>query len=161
MIFKKDFRGGEMISDTEREKARRVLEHLDKVNAKRDIPDGTKTGNSEKIEVMIGKSETVELPDSAAAALEKVLGRIAEGKRVRVVDIDTPMSTQEAADYLNVSRPFLVKLLEEGKILFTKVGNRRRVDVESLIAFKERNREARLKALKALAQQAQETDMGY
>ena len=77
-----------------------------------------------------------------------------------LIPIDAEMTTQEAADYLNVSRPHLVKLLEAGDIKFHKVGSHRRVRFK-MRTYKEQAAAGRAKALDELAAQAQELGLGY
>ena len=76
--------------------------------------------------------ETVELPPSVAALLLEILEDMAAGSAVAVLRRDTELTTQQAADYLNVSRPFLVGLLEAGEVPFRRVGTHRRVRFEDL-----------------------------
>lgn len=80
--------------------------------------------------------EAVTLPRQAVDALMSALGSIAAGHGVRVISIDDELTTQEAASILNVSRPFLIKLLDEGKIAYRKVGSHRRVRTDSLMRYK-------------------------
>jgi excisionase family DNA binding protein len=91
----------------------------------------------------------------------KTFSYIAKGKSVVITPEPTEFSTQQAADFLKVSRPFLIKLLETGEITFRKVGKHRRVRFEDLLSFKQRIDEKRLKILAKLAEQAQELDLVY
>jgi len=107
------------------------------------------------------KPHTLVLPTSALRLLVDILGELAIGNAVKVVPVHAELTSQEAADMLNVSRPHLVKMLEEGAIPFTKTGRHRRIRVSDLMAFKQRREDESQEAMDALAQQAQELGMGY
>jgi excisionase family DNA binding protein len=98
---------------------------------------------------------------SALRLLVAALTEIGEGNAVSIIPIHAELTTQEAADVLNVSRPFLVQLLERGEMPFHKIGTHRRVRYVDVIAYKERIDSDRNKSLDALAEQAQELKMGY
>ncbi len=104
---------------------------------------------------------SVSIPTSALRLLLDVLTEIGQGNAVSIIPIHAELTTQEAADVLNVSRPFLVQLLEKGDIPFHKIGTHRRVRYQDVIAYKNRIDAERRKALDELAAQAQELGMGY
>ena len=108
-----------------------------------------------------GAAHSVRIPVSALRLLVTVLTEIGEGNAVSVIPIHTELTTQEAADMLHVSRPFVVQLLERGEIPFHKIGTHRRVRYQDVIAYKNRIDAERSKSLDELAEQAQKLKMGY
>ena len=101
------------------------------------------------------------LPRQALALLRDLLVEMAQGNAVTIVPTHAVLTTQEAANILNVSRPHLVKLLEEGAIPFSKTGTHRRIRYQDLLAYSKQRTQESKAALDKLASQAQEHDMGY
>jgi excisionase family DNA binding protein len=81
-------------------------------------------------------AEKIKVPITALKLLAAILRTLSEGRSVAVVASATEMTTQAAAEMLGCSRPFLIRILEEGKIPFTKVGRHRRIKVEDVIQYK-------------------------
>ena len=100
--------------------------------------------------------EEVALPASLARALRHLVGHLARGQAVTLVPLDRELTSQQAADLLNVSRPYLVRLLERGDIPFTRVGRHRRVRLDDVLVYRERRDTERLDALKDLTRLSQE-----
>ncbi|WP_125778310.1 helix-turn-helix domain-containing protein [Antribacter gilvus] len=97
------------------------------------------------VHLRFGDGADVVVPRTALAALAEVLSSFAQGEGVAVLPVQSELTTQQAADALNVSRPFLIGLLEAGKIEYRTVGTHRRVRAASLVAY-EREDSARRRA---------------
>ena len=108
-----------------------------------------------------GSEQTVDIPAAAFYLLVDILSQMAQGNAVTLIPIHAELTTQEAADILNVSRPFLVKLIESGELPCRRVGRHRRIRFEDLMNYKQLVDGQRMQALDELAAQAQELNMGY
>ena len=94
---------------------------------------------SENPEIEIEETEEkIKIPLHALKLLAEILKATSQGKTISVVPIATEMTTQAAAEFLGCSRPHLVKLLEDGKIAFTKVGKHRRVQFEDVANYRKK-----------------------
>lgn len=107
------------------------------------------------------RAHEVELPTSALRLLEEILAGLAGGNAIKIVPIHAELTTQEAADLLNVSRPHLIKLLEDGELPFHRTGKHRRVRLADLMQFRETRERASEQAMEELSRQTQELGMGY
>jgi len=107
------------------------------------------------------EAHSVELPTTALRLLVEILAELAAGNAVQVVPVHAELTTQEAADMLNVSRPHLIKLLESGELPFHKTGKHRRVRFADLMAYKTQRSLDSEQAMAELAEQAQQQRMGY
>ena len=103
----------------------------------------------------------ITVPRKALELLQFILSSMAQGKAVSLITSDSEVTTQQAADILNVSRPHLVKLLEQGALPFKKVGSHRRILLEDLLAYESKQKKQREQQLQLLADQAQELHLGY
>lgn len=109
----------------------------------------------------LDNSPLLRLPPKVLRLIADLLGSLAEGKAVAIVPKDLDITTQEAAMFLNISRPYLVRLLEDGKIPFHKVGTHRRIRFEDVVQYKEGRMRKSSDALQELVDQAQELGLGY
>lgn len=101
------------------------------------------------------------MPVTALRMLVDVLTELGEGNTVKLVPIHAELTTQEAADLLNVSRPTLIKLLDDGEIPFHRSGNRRKVRFVDLHQYQDDLKHKRLQALEELTALDQELGRGY
>lgn len=104
------------------------------------------------------RSADVDLPPAVARLVLDLLEAIGKGCAVTLVPSGADLSTQQAADMLDVSRPFLVKLLETREIPHHKIGTHRRIRAEDLLAYKHRRDKTRTAARTRLARLGQESD---
>ena len=94
--------------------------------------------HSEQTEIKIEESKNkIRIPLSALKVLAEVLKAMGEGKMISIVPIAAEVTTQAAAEILGCSRPYVVKLLEEGRIPFVKVGKHRRIKFEDVMKFQQ------------------------
>ena len=100
--------------------------------------------------------ERIKIPLSALKLLGEILEAMSKGKPFSLVPIATEVTTQKAAEILGCSRPHFVKLLEEGKIDFTKVGKHRRVKFEDVMNYKRKMKEAQKKHIIEIMQSDEE-----
>jgi excisionase family DNA binding protein len=108
-----------------------------------------------------GRSVSVTVPREAFELFLEVLGQMANGNAVTIMPVHAELTTQQAADLLNVSRPFFVGLLDEGKIPFRLVGAHRRVRVADLVEYKQKDEAHRKAVLDELTAEAEKHGLGY
>jgi excisionase family DNA binding protein len=121
--------------------------------------DSAGAGALKDLEASMGQLDSaalLRLPPQVLQMIADLLGALVEGKAVSIVPKEMELTTNEAAHFLNVSRPYLIGLLEAGKIRFHKVGSHRRIRYEDASRYKEEQRKKSNEALQALADQAQE-----
>lgn len=130
--------------------------------AREALADYARQGRSLKLRIAeSAEDQPIELPASVVTLLVDVLAAVAAGSDVAIVPRKTELTTVEAADLLNVSRPFLIRLLDAGAIPHRKVGTHRRIQLEDVLAYKDRDDQEREAVLDQLVREAQEQDMGY
>lgn len=106
-------------------------------------------------------SEKVTVPREAFNLFIRILAEMANGNAITIVPVHAELTTQQAADLLNVSRPFLIGLLESKKIPFRTVGTRRRVRFADLLEYKRKENAEGKHVLDELAAEAQKLKLGY
>ncbi|OKH37842.1 DNA-binding protein [[Phormidium ambiguum] IAM M-71] len=123
----------------------------------------TQSKSTQQIKVVEedGTERVVEIPATAFHLLVDILSQMAQGNAVTLIPIHAELTTQEAADILNVSRPFLIKLIESGELPYRKVGRHRRICFKDVMKYKQQIDNQRMQVLDELVAQAQELNMGY
>ena len=112
-----------------------------------------------KVRVMEKADVVVPLPARAVELIVSFLQAMAEQKPVSVIPHTAELTTQQAADFLNVSRPHLIGLLEKGEIPFGKVGTHRRIRVADLFDYKRQSDESRRAAIRKMVAEAQKHEL--
>jgi excisionase family DNA binding protein len=119
-------------------------------------------GSGERARLRLVDGDTdVTVPVAAIRMLVDILSQMAQGNAVSLVPVHAELTTQQAADLLNVSRPYLIKQLETGEIPFHKLGRHRRIRFADLMAYKERIDSDSREAADVLSAEAQDMGMGY
>lgn len=133
------------------------------VDAVRELSAYARSHKPQQVEIIASGDHTarVTVPVEAFDLLVDVLSHLANGHGVTIMPVKAELTTQQAAEILNVSRPYVIKLLEDGAIPHRKVGTHRRIQLEDLLTYKRRDDEERDAVLDALAADAQEAGMGY
>lgn len=133
----------------------------DDVARARQVLQALTAGPSGELTILLGDGKEITLPRTATPLIADLLAEIAQGHAVSIVPLHDDLTTQEAADRLNVSYTYLVGLLENGAIPYHEVGTHRRIRPEDLSAFKAASDARRDRAMDELAAQAQAEGMGY
>ena len=117
--------------------------------------------NVNEVKVRLGAEDddVITLPAVAVRMLQEMLFEMSRGNSVTLIPLHAEFTTQDAADFLNVSRPFVVKLLEQGVIPFHMVGSHRRIRFQDLLQYKSQSDEAAKKAVDELQQLSEELDL--
>lgn len=117
-------------------------------------------GPSARLRVVDGDNE-IEVPVAALRMLVDILANMAEGNAISIVPIHAELTTQQAADFLGVSRPHVVALVERGELAHHKTGTHRRIYFKDVLAYQAHRLTQGKTALNELAEQAQKLGMGY
>ncbi len=107
------------------------------------------------------KTESIEVPDQVLKIIRRVIGILAEGRAFTLIPQEQELTTQQAADILNVSRPYLNKLIDLEEIPCRRVGRNRRVKFSDLMEYKQKQTRTSDEALQRLADEAQKLGLGY
>ena len=114
---------------------------------------------SSQLRLVASNGEEIVIPESVYSLLGQVVRAMASGQVISIVPHNRTLTTQQAADILNVSRPFLVKLLENGEIPYIKVGSHRRILFQDLMVYKEQRKVKRRKLLDQLIEMTEEAGL--
>ncbi len=140
-------------ADTDKELAKRSLKSFRKISKEF-------RNKAKSIEFAVkGDGTTIQFPVSALDGIETILKNLAEGKRSEILSEKQYMTTQQAADYLDVSRPFVIRLMESGKLPFKKVGRHRRVLFSELKKYDEKQQQITLKKMQQLSEESQKLNL--
>lgn len=141
-------------SQQDQEQAKQVQRHLAQLGV----------GDSGRCQLRLqtpSGEETVELPHAVIGLLNRILSEMADGNAMTLVPVHAELTTSQAADLLNISRPHFIKLLESGAVPFTKVGSHRRIRAEEVLRYREQRIAQRREVLQQLTEEAERLGLGY
>lgn len=119
-----------------------------------DLPD------KDRANIKMGNEDLI-VPRQAIELLRDILAGMSAGKTINIVPMASELTTQQAADFLNVSRPYLIGLLEQGEINYTLVGSHRRIRFDDLLAYREKMVNNSKAAMDELMKLSRELGIGY
>lgn len=123
----------------------------------RDVEDLLRQTTAQRRPRLVGADgEAIEIPEPVYRLLRQMVPHLLKGHALTLVPLHQQLTTQEAADLLNVSRPFLIGLLERGEVPYTKTGKHRRIRYGDLMQYKRQRDATRRRALDRLAELGQE-----
>ncbi|MGA7779308.1 MAG: helix-turn-helix domain-containing protein [Paraburkholderia sp.] len=108
-----------------------------------------------------GEHPSVDVPPAALKLIGQLLGAMSEGRSITIMPANREFTTVEAAHFLNVSRPFVIKEIEEGRLQHRMVGTHRRIAFDDLVEYANKMREKQAAALDRLADNARELGLDY
>ena len=121
-----------------------------------ELSTALRTPDNAHYELIGPGGERHRIPQAVVSGLARMAEVLARGDAVTIVPVGTVMTTQQAADLLNVSRQYLVRLLDEGKLPYDRTGKHRRLKIEDVLAYKQRRdveRDAQLDELAKLTEE--------
>lgn len=121
--------------------------------------EGIITKNKSTPKLVDPDGGTFELPQSVFLVLKQIIYHMMHGRAIFIVPADKELTTQEAADILKVSRPYLIGLLERGKIPYSKVGSHRRIRFADIMHYQEIRERERERGIEEIARISQETGL--
>ena len=148
-----------LIKRTTKEDQKIALSSLPDIQA---VSKRIKSSQKKGVKIKIQESdEFLTIPKKALTFLADIIQNMAEGKTISIIPSNSELSTQQAADMINVSRPHLIKLLESKQIPFKKVGSHRRVLLMDIMEYQDQLAKQREDQLDFLSNQAQDLNLGY
>jgi excisionase family DNA binding protein len=126
-------------------------------NADREALRGVEAMTQSGLELRVSAGDqSVELPEALRLVLEQAAHELVRGNQVSLLPLGRMLTTRQAAEMLNVSRPFLIQLLEREEIPYEMVGTHRRVAIEDVLRYRAKRSERRREVLRALSEDADE-----
>lgn len=105
---------------------------------------------------IVAAGQTIEMPSVVSIALMEVIKNLNKGNSITLIPMNKELTTQQAADILNVSRPYFIKLLENGEIPFKKTGTHRKILMKDLMEYRKQRAESRKSKIEELSTFSQE-----